>query len=76
MTSRFKKVSKKEYEAFISSYPNELDRNVVLFCEPPMENYNDFTDGKIWPESMVAKRFLEHDREDGEFYILENGVEL
>lgn len=56
--SDFKQVTETEFKEFIDNYPNKLDWNVVMFCEPPMGNHNDFTDGKVWPESMVTKVFL------------------
>jgi len=27
-------------------------------CEPPLLSYNDFSNGKEWPKSMVAKAKL------------------
>jgi len=53
--SEFKQVSREQYESFVASYPNKLSYDVTCICEPPMGSYNDFSDGKVWPESMVAK---------------------
>jgi hypothetical protein len=55
-----KKVTKAEWKAFIESYPRPLVSDVARMCEPPMLNHNDFSNGKVWPESMVAKVHLEH----------------
>ena len=72
--SVFKKVEEKEYKEFINNYPNKLDWDVIQFCEPPMGNYNDFTSGKVWPDSIVAKVKLYdgseyHSFKSKEYYI-------
>lgn len=54
----FKEVTKEEFQEFVKSYPNKLDWNVSGACEPPLGGHNDFTDGKVWPESMVTKVFI------------------
>lgn len=56
---KWKQVSKAELEAFVAGYPHALDVNVTGICEPPMRSWNDFSEGKVWPESMVAREFLE-----------------
>ena len=63
-----KKVTKEEFDAFIASYPNELDRDV----EPPLVNYNDFSSGKTWPDSIVAFFHWEDDESKREYYIFEH----
>jgi hypothetical protein len=50
-----KEVSKAEFDDFIKNYPSQLEKNVITFCEPPALTYNDFSDGKEWPKSIVAK---------------------
>jgi hypothetical protein len=57
--SVWKSVTKEEFEAFIKAYPKPLKYDVTGICEPPLASYNDFSDGKVWPESMVAKISLE-----------------
>ena len=52
--SNFKQVSKEEFKQFIENYPNKLEWDVAGMCEPPYGSYNDFSDGKVWPESVVA----------------------
>ena len=53
--SEYRKVSIKEFQEFIDQYPNKLETDVCGICEPPIQSYNDFSDGKVWPESIVAK---------------------
>jgi hypothetical protein len=53
--SKWKDVSKEEFAAFVKAYPNALHTDITGICEPPMQSYNDFSDGKTWPESMVAR---------------------
>lgn len=53
--SNFKQVTKEEFDKFVSEYPNKLDWDVTGICEPPLGSHNDFTEGKVWPESMVTK---------------------
>ena len=53
--SAFKEVTRDEYLAFIKRWPNKLEFACTGICEPPLGSYNDFSDGKVWPESMVAK---------------------
>lgn len=55
---KFNKVSKDEFAAFIKSFPAKLGYDVTGICEPPLASYNDFRNGKVWPESMVAKIIL------------------
>jgi hypothetical protein len=54
----WKKVEKDELDVFIKNYPNQLVKDVTGICDPPMLSYNDFSDGKVWPESIVAKVIL------------------
>ena len=51
----WKEVTKDELIAFVRAYPRPLSRDCTGICDPPMESWNDFSDGKVWPESMVAK---------------------
>ena len=43
---------------FVKNYPVELHWNVSAISEPPLGSYNDFSRGEIWPDSMVAKKYL------------------
>ena len=81
-SNKFKKVDKKEFDVFVKNYPNPLGWDVAGMFEPPVGSYNDFSNGKIWPESVVAKVSMEWmgpndeiDREGHhrfwEYYILE-----
>ena len=64
----FKKVSKEEFENFVKNHKNfkDLDWNIFRACEPPLGSYNDFSNGKVWPESMVAKISLDWMGPNGE----------
>lgn len=46
----WQKVSKDELIEFINSYPCELDIDYFM----DHVSWNDFRDGRVWPESMVA----------------------
>ena len=43
-------VSKEELIEFLKSYPYPLERDFYM----DWYSWNDFRDGRIWPESMVA----------------------
>ena len=49
-----KEVSKEEFTSFIETYPNKLEQDVAQFFEPPLITFNDLTDGKMWPDSVIA----------------------
>jgi len=62
--SEWKKVDKEEFEQFLIDYPkSRLEWDCTGICEPPLGSYNDFSDGKVWPESMVAKIVMDEPRE-------------
>lgn len=50
-----KQVSKEEFFKFVKKYPRKLEWDVCGICDPPLGSYNDFSDGKVWPESIVSK---------------------
>jgi hypothetical protein len=60
-----KPVTKEQFDAFIAAYPNKLNKDVAKMFEPPMLNYNDFTTGKKWPESIVCWAVLNELTEEG-----------
>jgi len=62
-----KKVTKEEFTRFLNSYPNKLSQDQY---PEYMHSWNDFSEGKKWPESMVAKRVCREDDFE-EFYITE-----
>ena len=71
----FVQVTKEEFGEFVKNYPIKLEWNVTAICDPPMGSYNDFSDGKVWPESVVAKVHLYDDDphwrgSKPEYYIL------
>lgn len=54
-----KKVTKEEFEKFIRDYPKPLVQDVYAIAEPPILQFNDFSEGKVWPESVVASECLD-----------------
>ncbi len=56
--SDYKQVTKEEFEKFEEEYGIPLDRDVTGICEPPLLTLNDFSKGKKWPESIVAKAYI------------------
>ena len=54
----YKQVTKEEFEDFRDNYRSKLVVDVAGMCEPPLLTLNDFSDGKKWPESIVAKAYL------------------
>jgi hypothetical protein len=47
-------VSKEEFDAFVAAYPRSLERDVARMYEPHLLTLNDFSGGKVWPDSVVA----------------------
>lgn len=62
--ANFKQVSEMECREFVKHYPVKLQYDATGICEPPLGTWNDFSDGKVWPESIVAKVNLQ----DGSAY--------
>ncbi len=50
MMQEWKFVTKQELIDFVKSYPFPLERDFYM----DWYSWNDFRDGRIWPESMVA----------------------
>ena len=74
--SKYKKCTKGEFFNYISEYEKQngvkLVRDVYMACEPPMITYNDFSNGKKWPESIVVKSVADGYMGDPqEYYIPE-----
>lgn len=72
---KFEQVSKEYFESFITSHPNQLTISISGIPEPPVRFYDDFTTGKRWPESTVAKVKLYdgseyHEGKQPEYFIL------
>lgn len=68
--NQYKKVDKKTFSCFVKNWPNKLEWDCLCTCEPPLGSYNDFTTGKVWPESIVAKIRLHNNIQQREYYIL------
>ncbi len=49
-----REVTKREFDAFISSYDGKLVRDVCGIYEPAILSYNDFEVADRWPASVVA----------------------
>lgn len=55
---KFRQVEKGEYDDFVANYPRPLMFNVHQTFEPPMGAHHDFSDGKLYPDSVVAYRVM------------------
>lgn len=80
-----RKVSKEEFEKYISQYPRKLSIDVCGISEPPSITYNDFELANRWPYSVVANTWAYSDNtndffyepeEDRSYYVVENYEEL
>lgn len=80
-----KKVTKEEFERYISNYPRRLEVDVCGISDPPLISYNDFELANRWPYSVVARTWAYDDNpndyfyepeEEREYYIIENYEEL
>lgn len=76
--TEYKQVTKEEFYQYAAnrfkSTGNKLDRDVAMMCEPPLLTLNDFSDGLVWPESIVAKAVMYdgseyHDFKQPEYYV-------
>ena len=56
--SAWVEVSKADFDQYIKEYPKPLERDITHICEPPLMTFNDFSEGKVWPQSIVAKAQL------------------
>ena len=66
----WKNVTREEMISFIKNYPKPLEQDFFM----DWYSWNDFSDGKRWPESMVAKAFEMYDKKEYQIkeYINEN----
>lgn len=62
------RVSKDRFEQFIKNYPRELAVDVCGISEPPVITYNDFSDNRKWPDSIVARTWAYDDDPKGYYY--------
>lgn len=59
------KVTAEQFKNFLDTYGKEkLTRDVTGICEPPRAGYYDFTEGKVWPEALVAQIVLNDAMDD------------
>lgn len=59
MKQGFKEVTKEAFDKFIEAYPNKITWDIYQVPEPPIKSANDFSGGKVWPQSIVAYIVLE-----------------
>lgn len=53
----FVRVTKEEFENFIKNYPSKLEEHWIFFCTPAIITWNDFSAGRKYPETIVAKTY-------------------
>ena len=70
MARKFREVTKDELRAWVKAYPRKLITDVNATGEPPQFTFNDFTLGN-WPDSVVARFFLEGYSPEGSYAVLE-----
>lgn len=64
-----KEVSFEEFNTFLKNFDKPLEKDVTGISEPPTLTYNDFSEGKVWPESVVAAVSLYESYPEGDdFY--------
>jgi hypothetical protein len=57
--SKWIEVSKEDFIKILIPYPSQkLTSSIVRICTPEICSYDDFSDGKVWPESTVAQEIL------------------
>lgn len=59
-SNKWKSVTKEELLNFIKNYPRPLVQDFYM----DWYSWNDFSDNKKWPESMVARAFEMYDEEE------------
>lgn len=64
-----KDVTQKEFNEFLDKFPTDLVFDMNGICDPMVATYNDFTNGKIWPESIVAQYTHQRDNTKTNFKI-------
>jgi hypothetical protein len=62
----YTEVNREDFVEFVHSYPRVTDYDVTRISDPPIGSYNDFSDGKVWPDSVVAKEVMEYRGPKGE----------
>lgn len=67
------KVKEERFKEFINNYSKLLESNLSRIPEPNIIFYNDFSDGKKFPESVVAKIDLDWMGPNGEVDMVEHG---
>lgn len=59
-------VNAKEFVALIKAYPNKLihSKDLIVFSGELILNYDDFSDGKVYPESRIFQEVLPKEGKD------------
>ena len=70
--SKYEKVTKKEFEYFVKNYPKNLEIDTAHFYDPPIQTYNDFSNGDFWPKSSVAYITLNYLFDEPYDYYIKN----
>lgn len=53
-TKKWALVTRERFRKFVDGYGKNLVYDVCAIFDPPIGSYNDFSDGKVWPESVVC----------------------
>ncbi len=61
--SEWNRVNEATFNKFIFAYAGNLTTDIARMFEPPVMTYNDFSGGRVWPESAVAKIHMGKPRE-------------
>jgi hypothetical protein len=56
---KMKPVDEAEFRRFVADYPGRLTLDCCRIFEPPLFTFNDFSDGKTMPYSIVASYNLD-----------------
>jgi hypothetical protein len=51
---KWKSVSRDEFVKFMSKYKPKPVYDVCGIFDPPIGSYNDFSGGKVWPDSVIG----------------------
>jgi len=67
----FRKVSRHEFDEYNASFGVDLVHDINPCCDPTVLTVNDFSNGMVWPESVVSYSILGDDNFDqSSYYIL------
>lgn len=58
MLNGLTQVQPSELKEYVDNYPRPLEIDVAQMYEPPLKTWNDFSNGKVWPQSVVAAEVI------------------